>query len=402
MDKTIAPVPLLEGVIEDLPADKSISHRAAMFAAIAKGDSTLKNYSDAADPQSTLSCLQAMGVKITQTDNIIVIQGRGRKGLKPVTRQIDCGNSGTTMRLLSGIIAGANLELTLTGDESLNSRPMGRVLKPLLQMGAKCESSPEETAPLHFYKHDGLEAIQYTLPMASAQVKSCVLLAGLFAPGETKVIETRPTRDHTERMLNLETDFNADGTRVSKSSLSVELNPIHMRIPRDISAAAFWMVAGSVLPGSIIELQQVGINATRDAVLRILKRMGADIRLSNVVDDADKEGGEPMADITIHSSQLRAVDLHPMEIPNAIDEIPVLAVAMSRAEGISRVHGAGELRKKETDRIKAVVEMLQKAGVPVTEYDDGFEITGRHDFIPSPAVYNSYKQKHQLHVGASW
>lgn len=390
MIKTIEPVRSLNGVITDLPADKSIAHRAALFAAIAKGDSTIKNYSNAADPQSTLECLKGLGVDITMKGSTIVIHGRGRKGLRPVHEKLDCGNSGTTMRLLSGILSGSNQQVCLTGDASLSSRPMARVLNPLREMGALCESTEGERAPLCFKNHGGLEAITYELPMASAQVKSCVLLAGLFARGETRVVENLPSRDHTERMLGLEIDFNADGTRVIKSSRSVELRPINMSIPGDISGAAFWMVAGSLVPDSRIELKQVGINPTRSAVMSILKRMGADIRIANTVDDASLQGGEPTADIIIKSNNLKAVELLPAEIPNAIDEIPVLAVAMCMAKGTSKVRGATELRAKETDRISAVVEMLTKAGADVTEYEDGFEVKGNPDFVPKPAVYASH------------
>lgn len=390
MIKTIEPVRALKGVISDIPADKSIAHRAALFAAIAKGDSTITNYSNAADPGTTLECLKDLGVDITIKGSTVVIHGRGRKGLRPVKPVLDCGNSGTTMRLLSGIVSGSGLEVTLTGDASLSSRPMGRVLNPLREMGAICDSTGEEKAPLRFKSNTGLDAITYKLPMASAQVKSCVLLAGLFSSGETKVVESLPSRDHTERMLGLEIDFNADGTRVIKSSRSVEIRPLHMRIPGDISGAAFWMVAGSLVPDSRIELLQVGINPTRNAVMGILKRMGADIRIANTIDHASQQAGEPTADIIIKTSELKATDLLHAEIPNAIDEIPVLAVAMCFARGTSKVRKAAELRAKETDRISAVVEMLTKAGADVTEFDDGFEVKGDPGFVPKSAAYESH------------
>lgn len=401
MNKTVAPAKSLRGEIKDLPADKSIAHRAALFASVARGESVIRNYSEAADPQSTLQCLRDLGVPVETDGDTVIIRAKGRRTFSPVKSEIDCGNSGTTMRLLSGMVAGAGLPVTLTGDASLSSRPMKRITEPLGLMGAEIETADGGRAPLRFKANKGLQAIDYTLPMASAQVKSCVLLAGLFADGETRVTEKLPSRDHTERMLGLEMDFNADGSRVLKSYKEFEVHPQRITIPNDISAAAFWMVAASVIPGSEVVLRGVGINPSRSAVISILQRMGADIRVSQ----SDSGGisntvGEPLADITIKSAGLRPVSLLETEVPNAIDEIPVLAVAMSFAAGKSEVRNATELRAKECDRISAVVEMLQKAGVKVTEHKDGFGIAGNPANLSNPASYQTYHD-HRIAMAAS-
>ncbi|WP_114985731.1 3-phosphoshikimate 1-carboxyvinyltransferase [Cyclonatronum proteinivorum] len=401
MIKTITPATALRGELSSLPPDKSIAHRAALFASVAKGESVIRNYSAAEDPQSTLSCLRDLGVPVETDGSTVIIRAKGRKTFSPVRQLIDCGNSGTTMRLLSGLVAGAGLDVTLTGDASLSSRPMKRIMDPLGLMGAQIASSDKNRPPLQFASHKGLRAIDYTLPMASAQVKSCVLLAGLFADGETRVTETLPSRDHTERMLGLETDFNADGSRVLKSSREFEVLPQQLKIPNDISAAAFWMVAASIIPGSEIVLRGVGINPSRSAVITILQRMGADIRVS-VPPEASTSTtvGEPLADITIKSAKLSATDLLETEIPNAIDEIPVLAVAMAFAEGKSTVRKAAELRAKECDRIAAVAEMLQKAGLNIKEYADGFDVSGSRSNACQAADYSSHHD-HRIAMAAA-
>lgn len=386
MEYTVKPVDAFRGEIKNVPPDKSIAHRAAMFAALASGVSKIKNYPAAADPESTLECLQNLGVKINKSGNQLTVQGVGRTGWKILKNELDCGNSGTTMRLLSGILAGAGLNVKLTGDESLKSRPMKRIMEPLLEMGAEIHASSGRYAPLEFIGTKKLRGITYRLPVASAQVKSCVLLAGLFAEGETRVIESLPSRDHTERMLGLETIHQPDGTTIIKSSKDVNIAPLDFAIPGDISGSAFWLVAGTITPESRITLKNVGINPTRSAIISILKRMGAQIH----VEDVTSENGEPVADITVHSSALRAINPGKHEIPNCIDEIPVLAVAMAFAKGTSTIKNAEELRTKETDRINAVVTMLKKSGVHIEEFEDGFSIKGNHDFIPEPAEYDSF------------
>ncbi|MCC5934132.1 MAG: 3-phosphoshikimate 1-carboxyvinyltransferase [Candidatus Cyclonatronum sp.] len=401
MNKTVEPAKCLRGEITDLPADKSIAHRAALFATLARGESVIRNFSEAADPQSTLQCLRDLGVPVETDGNTIVIRAKGRKTFSPIKSEIDCGNSGTTMRLLSGMVAGAGLPVTLTGDASLSSRPMKRITEPLGLMGAEIETAEGNRAPILFRPHKGLHAIDYPLPMPSAQVKSCVLLAGLFADGETRVTEKLPSRDHTERMLGLEMDFNADGTRVLKSSREFEVRPQHLTVPNDISAAAFWMVAASVIPGSEIVLRGVGVNPSRSAVISILQRMGADIRVTLPPNmQASQAVGEPVADITIKSAQLRPVSLLETEIPNAIDEIPVLAVAMGFARGKSEVRNASELRAKECDRIAAVAEMLRKAGIKVVEYKDGFEVIGGGAGPCEPAEHASFHD-HRIAMASS-
>lgn len=419
MNTLVSPVASLRGSLDDLPADKSIAHRAALFAGISRGKSVITNYSLAADPQSTLSCLRQLGVRLESSGggSNLVIHGKGRHALSVPKREgdappmLDCGNSGTTMRLLSGIVSGANLELSLTGDASLKQRPMGRVLHPLQQMGALWhteEGQGEEVetpkAPLHFQEHDGLRGIRYELPMPSAQVKSCLLLAGLYASGETEVVEFTPSRDHTERILGLETQYNADGSRIIKSSREVELHGFDIRIPGDISGAAFWMVAGSITKDANIRIPQVGVNPSRAAVIDILKRMNADVQVYRDKDQEDHTGsnasGEPVANLQIRPAALKATSLTRSEIPNAIDEIPVLAVAMCFAEGTSEVRNAGELRKKETDRIAAVVEMIKRAGGSIQEFEDGFSITGNPEFVPRAARYNSYHD-HRIAMAAS-
>lgn len=397
MKYTIKPTAKLRGIIKNVPADKSIAHRSAMFAALGNGISEIRNYPQSADPQSTLTCLKGLGVDIIQNQNNIVVKGVGRNKWKASLISLDCGNSGTTMRLLSGIIAGAGLEVSLTGDHSLVSRPMKRIIHPLEQMGAKIESS-NGYAPLIFSNNSkNLNAIKYPLPMASAQVKSCVLLAGLFAQGVTEVLEAVPTRDHTERMLGLEKEYRSDGSVVIRSSKEHEIPPINMEIPGDISGAAFWLVAGSIIPNSEIKLLNVGINPTRNAIIHILKRMGANI---SIIQKENSKQIEPVADIVIKSADLIATTIKPTEIPNCIDEIPILSVAMSFAKGVSSIRNAEELRTKETDRIKAISSILSHAGVEHLVYEDGLTIYGSPSFKPHSAEYESFHD-HRIAMSAA-
>lgn len=387
MKQKIHPVSHFRGTIGQVPPDKSIAHRAAMFAALAERESVISNFPDAADPLSTVSCLQALGVGIERDGNTLKVKGVGRTGWKSAQGLVDCGNSGTTMRLLAGIAAGAGLHVTLTGDGSLRSRPMKRIIAPLEQMGAQIKPAANNCAPLEVLPNHPLQAIGYELPIASAQVKSCVLLAGLFAEGETVVIEKTPSRDHTERMLGLEASILPDGSRAIKSSRESIITKKNIRIPGDISGAAFWMVAGAIHPGSEITLRDVGMNPTRNAVIGILERMGADIEIHDIRNEGYPE---PVADLTVRGAELKAVDLHPEEIPIAIDEIPVIAVAMAFANGVSTVRNADELRAKETDRIRAVVDMLGRAGIECLEFGDGFQVQGNPGHCPKPAEYESW------------
>jgi 3-phosphoshikimate 1-carboxyvinyltransferase len=377
------------------PPDKSISHRSALFAAISDGVSEIHNYSEAADPQSTLSCLRALGVEIKQQGDIVTITGSGRDGLKSPELPLDCGNSGTTMRLLSGIVAGAGVECELTGDDSLSARTMKRIITPLKQMGCSIDGSNGEFAPLKIGKHKGVKGIRYPLPIASAQLKSAVLLAGLFSEEPVEVIETIPSRDHTERLLNLPSEEYGYG-KVIRSSRSEIIPAQNYEVPGDFSAAAFWLVGGSISKGSEIRLLNTGMNPTRNAAYNILKLMGADFKRVN-----DRFAGkEPVADLVIRSSSLKSIELDPALVPNCIDELPVLMVAMCFAEGKSSIRGAEELRHKETDRLAAMHKMLTDAGASTEIRDDGIIIYGNPDFRPEPARYSTYHD-HRMAMAAS-
>ncbi len=360
----------LLGVVE-LPPDKSIAHRAALLAALADGTSRLVNYSPAADPQSTLSCLRQLGVPIFEDEHgILIVEGRGLEGLQAPDRPLDCGNSGTTMRLLAGILAGQPFDSVLVGDASLSRRPMERIAAPLRQMGAALTLT-DGHAPIHIRGGRTLRGITYRLPVPSAQVKSCVLLAGLFAEGETTVIEPIPSRDHTERMLGLNV-VELGGERYLTIQGGMRIPPRTWTIPRDFSAAAFFLVAGTIVPDSEIRLPGVGLNPSRSALLDVLRAMGADIRVEN----ERVYGGEPIADLIVRSSSLHGVQVSGALIPNLIDEIPVLAVAAAYATGRTEIRDAAELRVKETDRIAAMAENLQALGACVEVFDDGLAIEG--------------------------
>ena len=366
-----------------------------MFAGLHKGRSQISNFSGAADPQQTLRCLAQLGVGIHKNGSDLVVEGVGREGLQPPQKELDCGNSGTTMRLLSGIIAGAGIEARLTGDESLSNRTMKRIIVPLEQMGARITAYEENYAPLEFKSNKGLRPITFRLPIPSAQLKSCILLAGLFGSEPSVVIEKVQSRDHTERLLDLAVE-DRNGLRIITSSLQDAIPEQSYRIPGDFSAAAFWLVAAAVHPNAEISLNQTGINPTRTGAMEILQQMGAELTLN----DRRQEGAEPVAKLTARSSQLQAVEITADQVPNCIDEIPILAVAMLFAEGESRISGAEELRHKETDRLQATAEMLKLAGGKVTELEDGLIITGNPSFIPQPASYRSYHD-HRIAMAAA-
>jgi 3-phosphoshikimate 1-carboxyvinyltransferase len=357
-----------------LPGDKSIAHRAAILAALADGPSEIVNFPDARDPQSTLSCLQQLGIPVEVEESSITVQGRGLDGLRPPDDPIDCGNSGTTMRLLAGVLAGQPFPSVLIGDESLSLRPMERIAEPLRQMGARIELTDGHAPIRIFPSPGGLRPITYRLPVASAQVKSCVLLAGLYADGETTVVESSPSRDHTERMLRLEVLHLGSESHISVAGG----RPIRVRgwaVPRDFSAAAFFLVAGCLVPNAIIEIPGVGVNPSRAGALDVLNAMGAHI-------DRFEErafGGESIADLRIRSSALTSVRVDGALIPNLIDEIPVLAVAAAVAHGTTEIRDASELRVKETDRIRAMVTNLRRLGAEVDEHDDGLTVHGGKD-----------------------
>ena len=354
-----------------LPADKSVSHRAAILAALAEGDSEIVGFSDAADPQSTLTCLRALGVEITERADDLIVHGRGLHGLEAPAAPLDCGNSGTTKRLLAGVLAGQPFDSALTGDESLSARPMARVATPLRQMGADLTLTSGH-APIHIAGR-GLHGTEYELPVASAQVKSCVLLAGLFAEGTTTVIEPVPSRDHTERMLGLDV-FQMGAKRFISVESGRTVPPGPWIVPRDFSAAAFFLVAGAVVSHSHIEMKSVGLNPTRSALLDVLRAMGADVTVRN----ERTRGREPLGDLTVQNEggRLHGVTVDGHLIPNLIDEIPVLAVAAAYAEGRTEIRDAAELRVKETDRLAATAEFLTAMGADVEELEDGLVIGG--------------------------
>ena len=354
-----------------LPPDKSLAHRAAIFAALANGDSEIVGYSDAADPQSTLACLRQLGVSIEEKEGSLHVKGVGLHGLTAPDGPLDCGNSGTTMRLLAGVLAGQPFASTLVGDGSLSARPMERIAAPLRQMGAKIELT-DGHAPV-LIEPAPLTGIEYALPVASAQVKSCVLLAGLYAGGPTTVIETEPSRDHTERHLEIDV-FEMDGRRHLTVDGSQKPGFGLYVVPKDVSAAAFFLVAAAIVPSAILEIPGVGLNPTRAAVIDVLQAMGAHIEIR----DERERGGEPLGDIrTFSQTGLHSADLGGAVIPNLIDEIPVLAVAMACADGTSRITGAAELRVKESDRLQLTARMLRGFGVAVEEHPDGLTIEGR-------------------------
>lgn len=395
MNKAVNPVAKLSGVIEP-PPDKSISHRAAMFAAISSEESIIKNYSPAADPQSTLECLKQLSVEVQKENSTVKISGVGREGLQKPETPLDCGNSGTTMRLLSGIVAGAGVDCTMIGDESLSARTMKRIIDPLQKMGCIIEGKDGEFAPLKIQSHHGVKGMRYPLPIASAQLKSCVLLSGLFGDQPTEVIEDVPSRDHTERLLQLPSEPYGGAGKIIRSSKAHTIPPQNYSVPGDFSAAAFWLVAGMIHENSEIHLKGVGVNPSRDAVYHILEEMGAHFKKTN----SRLEGKEPVSDLYVESSELKAIDLDPALIPNCIDEIPILMVAMCFAEGESVITGAEELRHKETDRLSAMAEILNLAGANVDLQKDGIIIKGKRGFKPEASTYPTYHD-HRMAMAAA-
>ncbi len=363
MIATVRKAERLEGEVR-LPGDKSISHRALILGALADGWSRIHGLSTGADVQSTAACLRALGAEIEET----AVRGFGLDGVREAKGALDCGNSGTTMRLLAGILAAQGFVSELTGDESLSKRPMDRIVKPLAEMGAHAQWPPLRVGgrvPLH--------GIEYRMPVPSAQVKSALLLAGLFAEGTTAVIEPVRTRDHTELMLRtMGADITSDGERTEVRK-ATRLKPIDIEVPGDLSAASFWLVAGALVPGSTVHIPEVGFNPTRTAFVKLLRESGFSIHVSR----ERVSGGEPVADLTVHWSP----EWHPMEVSGGaaaemIDELPILAVAATQLPGVSRISGAAELRVKESDRIAAIAEGLTAMGANITANDDGWTIEG--------------------------
>lgn len=360
------------GGVVRVPGDKSISHRAVMLAALAEGRTRITGFLDSADCLATLAAFEAMGVAARREAGALLIDGAGLHGLAAPAAPLDVGNSGTSMRLLAGLLAGQAFDSELTGDASLRRRPMGRVIEPLRQMGADIAGSEGGTAPLRITGGRRLHGIDYPLPVASAQVKSCLLLAGLYAEGETRITEPAPCRDHTERMLE------AFGADIERADAAVRLRPgVPLRagelaVPADLSSAAFFLVAAAITPGAELTLEAVGVNPTRAGVLTILRAMGADI-----AERAPRTlGGEPVADLHVRGGGLKGIEIDPELVPLAIDEFPALFVAAACAEGTTTLRGAAELRVKESDRIAVMAEGLAALGVATETYEDGIRITG--------------------------
>ncbi len=369
-----------------LPGDKSLSHRAALFAALADGDSCIDNFLVSGVTMPLLSAMTALGVAWQLEGNTLTVQGRGISAWRAPQQPIDCGNSATTLRLLAGAIAAAGIRATLTGSAGLRRRPMGRITQPLRRMGVEVTADPGELAPLHFAARAAGQSLtppDETLEAASAQVKSCLLLAALAAPGQAVLRESGPSRDHTERMLGA-AGFSVSSTQLTSASgqtiyetrllvpTHATLPALHGQLPGDISAAAFLLVAGLIVPGSAVTVRGVGLNPTRTGLLDVLTRMGAQISVHPLPDGM----GEPWGDVTVRASRLHGVEVGGEEVVRMIDEFPIFGVAAALAQGETCVRDAAELRLKESDRIAALCAELRTLGVEVEEAPDGFRVMG--------------------------
>ena len=375
--QTIQPAKYLTGGVEP-PGDKSISHRYAMLAALAEGTSELRHFAAAADCHSTLGCMSALGAEVKVDKDVVKVTGRGASGLKSSWRALDAGNSGTTMRLLTGILAGQQFTTKLSGDASLQKRPMGRVVSPLREMGADIRAREDNFAPLEI-RGGRLHAIDYKMPMASAQVKSAVLLAGMFADGVTSVTEPASTRDHTELALE---EFGAEIEKhgktirihaVSGGNGSAKLQARSLDIPGDLSSAVFFIAAASLLPDSTLLLHNVGLNPTRTAILDVFASMGASVQMLSL----RTAHGEVVGDLSVKSTSLKGGVIEGGQIPLVIDELPMLAALGPYTEEGIEIRNAAELRVKESDRIAALAENLRRMGATVDERPDGLRVEGR-------------------------
>ncbi len=372
MELVIEKINQLKGNIS-VPGDKSISHRSLILGSIAQGETRIYNFLNSLDCLKTFECMQSLGAEIELgEDNFIKIKGKGLYGLQEPKDMLEVGNSGTTIRLLAGLLSGQNFYSVLNGDNSIRKRPMKRVVQPLRLMGADIWGREDgQLAPLSI-RGSLLNPLQYTLPVASAQVKSALLLAGLYAAGETIIKEPLPTRDHTERMLSI---MQAD-IMISHQEIIIIggkfLKGTDLFIPGDISSAAYFIAAASILKDSQIVISQVGVNPTRTGIIKILKRMGAKINILNY----QLKSNEPQADLEIEYSELKGISIMPEEVPFLIDELPLIALVATQAQGKTIVSGAKELRVKETDRLKAIVSELKKMGANIKEKEDGFIVVG--------------------------
>ncbi|RFU65534.1 3-phosphoshikimate 1-carboxyvinyltransferase [Peribacillus glennii] len=360
----------LKGML-GVPGDKSISHRSIMFGAIAHGETTVGNFLPGADCLSTISCFRKLGVRIEEEDSAVRVVGKGFEGLERPVEMLDVGNSGTTIRLMLGILAGREFEAVLAGDSSIAKRPMTRVVKPLRELGAVIDGENDGKFTPLTIKGGKLRGISYELPMASAQVKSAILLAGLQAEGETVVIEPTKTRDHTERMIaEFGGRIERDGDRITVKGNQM-FRATHIEVPGDISSAAFFMVAAAITKNSEVKLTNVGLNPTRTGIIDVMKQMGADIEVETL-----KKKGEPSGNIIVRSSNLKGIEISGDLIPRLIDEIPVIALLATQAQGVTVIKDAQELKVKETNRIDTVANELASLGADITPTEDGMIING--------------------------
>jgi 3-phosphoshikimate 1-carboxyvinyltransferase len=374
----------LKGEIK-IPGDKSISHRAVMLGSIAEGETNIENVLLSEDTLRTIECFKEMGIKIDvdKTNNKVKIVGSGIHGLKKPNKALDCGNSGTTMRLLSGILVGQEFPSTLVGDESLSKRPMDRIIIPLTEMGGNIKGERDKYPPLNIFPSKEIKGIKYVLPVASAQVKSAILLASIYSKSKSNIIEKKVTRDHTERML----DYFGEGQFRGKE----------IYVPGDISSAAFFIVGASIIKGSSIRIKGVSINPTRSGIIDVLKAMGGNIEIENI----RNINNEQMGDIAVTYAPLNGIDVDENLIGRLIDEIPVLAVAAAFAEGTTIIRNAEELKYKETNRIKVMVNELKKMGADIDELPDGLIIHGKKELKPSIVdSYNDHRIAMALSIAA--
>ncbi len=361
-----------------VPGDKSISHRGAILGSIASGISKISNYSPGKDCLSTLNCLKSLGIRIIRKASVVHVYGVGLNGYKEAEDVLDAGNSGTTMRLLSGVLAAQPFLSVISGDASLRARPMKRLITPLQLMGAKIYGRNDNSLAPLVIKGNKLHGITYPLPVPSAQIKSAILLAGLFASGKTTVAQKEMSRDHTERLLKqMGVNVESGSSYTSVTPMVKPLNSLNLFVPGDISSAAYWLVAGSIHPNANIKIVNCGVNPTRTGIIDVLLAMGARIKLEN----QRLECNEPVADLYVESSELKAVEIKGSVIPRLIDEIPVLAVAACSARGTTIIRDAGELRAKESDRIATTVRELTRLGARIEALSDGMVINGGSSLV---------------------
>lgn len=383
MEQPFNKINKVEGSLS-LPGDKSISHRSVIFSSLAEGESVIHNLGNGEDVKSTISCFSSIGVTFENHNGILIVKGLGLKNLKKPLNPLNAGNSGTTSRLISGILVNQDFDSEIIGDESLSRRPMQRVIAPLTLMGAAIQASPSGTLPLKIFGSRQLHPIEYEIPVASAQVKSCVILSGLHLDSETTVIERIPSRDHTERMLGLNVSYSG-GKKIIRVSKKDYPHSNEYYVPGDISTAAFFLPLALLTSNSELLIKNVSLNETRNGVITILKAMGGNITSENI----KQNNGETTGDLLIKTSPLHNIEIPSDIIPNIIDEIPILTIAGILSEGRFSVRNAKELRGKESDRINAICYNLKHLGLNVTEYEDGFEFDGR---ITNPfPVFESFE-----------